>query len=112
VGSLDPSAAGFEARRESAVLATVEVTVGALVLTADADLIGGELDSVDLDGGGSALTDSDKTLLTKLSNELESYLEAGTATLDVQEDLLLRTVGYWAEAPVGLTIGSSTVTAP
>lgn len=110
VGSLDPSIATFEAHRTFHGEATVEVTVGAVTLTAEADLIGGELSSVDLSGGGSALTDSDKTILTTLSNELEAFL--GTTSLLIQEDLLLRAAGYWAEAPSGVAIGSMTVTAP
>jgi hypothetical protein len=111
VGSLDPgSLASFEAHRTSAVEATVEVTVGALTLTAVADLVAGQLDSVDLDGAGDSLTVADKTNLSALSNELEEYLEVATASLDIQEDLLLRTIAYWAEAPVGFAIGSMTVT--
>ena len=110
-GSLDPGVADFEAHG-TATTATVDVTIGALSLTATGTVVSGELTSVDLDGFGSSLTDSTKTILTTLSGELDVYLDPDVATLEIHEDLLRRLVAYWAEAPVGVTIGSSTVPKP
>lgn len=111
-GQLDGGAANFRAEKTTSNEVTVQVTIGSLVLDALGDLDGsGALISVSLNGYGVALTNPDKTTLITLSNELEVVLQPITS-LPVHEDLLQRLVGYWAEAPVGLPIGSSTVTPP
>ena len=112
-GSLDPNAVAFDARDLGATV-TVDVTVASesLALSGIGTVVSGELTLVDLDGGGSSLTDSSKSLLITLSGELDVYLDPDVATLEIHEDLLLRLVGYWAEAPVGVSIGSRTVNKP
>ncbi len=117
----------FEARRVSPTQATAQVRVGLpagatgpegeaereLVLDASASLSeDGRKTSVIVDGHGRKLTPGLKRALTDLSLRLERHLDPYGQELPPQEDLLVRSSLYWAEAPVGLELERREVRPP
>lgn len=99
----------FESRLDGAERVTVRVDVNGMDLDAHADL---ESDSRYLDGHGQALSADGRRALTTLTAELEGYLRPQDHELPIQADLLLRSVSYWSEAPVGWPLHYREVTKP
>lgn len=67
------------------------------------------------DGNGQVLTMKDKQALAGLANKLGRSLRFSLRELPPQEDLLVRTISYYTEAPVGyrvrdMVVRNSTVT--
>jgi hypothetical protein len=97
-----PSDVAFEARMKTPLIVSVQVRVNDLVLDASAELgEDGQKQLVVIDGYGKALSPEDKKALIELSGRLEHYLDPYRRQVPPHEDLLARTVGLWAEAPVG-----------
>ncbi len=102
-GSAD---AAFESRMETPRRVSLQVRVKDLVLDSSAELEDdGRKRAVVIDGHGMALSAEDKETLILLSRELQRRLRPDRRDLPPHEDLLLRMVLYWAEAPVGFPIG-------
>ncbi len=103
----------FEARMETSWEVSVQVRVGDLVLDASAELgEDGKKKVAIVDGHGKALAPEDKMALIALSGLLERYLEPYKRTPPPHEDLLVRTVGLWSEAPVGHPLKRKEVRSP
>lgn len=105
----------FKSRMESPTQVSVQVQVNDLVLDASAELgEDGKKKVVIIDGHGKALSPEDKRALIALNYELERYLHPFSQPQNIRphEDLLVRTEGYWAEAPVGFPLERQEVLSP
>jgi len=95
----------FESRMETSLYVSVQVRVNDLVLDVSVELgEGGEKKAGVMDGYGKALSREDKEVLIALTNLLEHYLDPFRQQVSPHEDLLVRTVGLWSEAPVGFPL--------
>jgi hypothetical protein len=103
------SAVAFESRMESSWQASAQVRVNDLVLDILADL---RENLRILDGHGNALSAEERMALSVLSRELEGYLDPYKRNLPPHEDLLVRAVLYWAEAPVGFPLTRQEIRLP
>jgi hypothetical protein len=99
----------FESRMNTPSQASLQVRVNDLVLDASADFT--ENLRI-LDGHGMALSAKDKRALIALSGHLERFIDPFRRTVPPHEDFLVRVVGYWAEAPVGLSLTRQEVRLP
>lgn len=89
--------------------AVTSVDAGSLSLDARRDL---QTDTVTLDGHSERITTSQKDALLALCEGLESSLGPTGAELSPSEDLLVRSVCYYADAPVGYKLTDATEKKP
>lgn len=99
----------FSSRRVAASLIVVQVQVNGVVLDASMSL---EPWEVNWTGHGSALFRHDRDTLLAFTRRLDERLAPQTRALPPHEDILRRLAHFWAEAPVGQTLGEQRVTKP
>jgi len=103
----------FESRMENPRLVSVQVRINDLVLDASAEFgEDGQKKLIVIDGHGKPLSPEDKRALIALSGALERHLDAYKRELPSHQDLLVRSVGLWAEAPVGYPLERREVRPP
>jgi hypothetical protein len=101
----DSSTVEFESRMETSSRVSVQVRVHDLILDAVAELdANGQKKLVIIDGHGKLMTLKNKEALTELAKLLEHQLDPYKQDVLPHEDLLVRTVNLWAEAPVGFQL--------
>lgn len=89
--------------------AVTRVAVGSLTINAKRNL---RTQTVVDGAGGKRITAKQKQALTALSRELDQSYGALGSALPPQQDLLVRIVSYYAEAPVGLKLDAETTKKP
>jgi hypothetical protein len=88
-----------------AVVVEATVTVNDKVLKSKKE----DIDAA-FNGQSNALMDADRSTLEAASNDLHERFDGKTTT--AQDDWLIRSTDYWAEAPLGYTLSLITATKP
>lgn len=103
----------FASYTENSSTVLTHINMGDFILDATAELTEDKQKKVVIiDGYGKALTVDYKKALIELSRHLQRSLRPNKGQLLQQEDLLLRLVLYWSEAPVGFPLTKQVVPSP